>query len=511
MQRSVASPENLTVRLSAFARKLRVVWVSMVVLLLMAGAIRLYRLHAPGVLIDCDFASAILARSFYFEHTGSVEEWRKEVARTTRQRQPILEPPVTEFLVSVVYRAVNGEHLWVARLLTSSFWLIGGVFLFRIAERIVSTGAAVFATAYYLFNPLSITLSRSFQPDSLMMMLFLISLFCIIRYYEVPSDLRLVAAALVSGLTLLYRPLVLFPLLGAFTALALNQGGGWKRFIDKRFLIFTIISLAPPSLYYGYGTFVGFFRWKLETSFQPYLLLRREFWMGWLYCVGWAVGYAAPIGALLGASMLRKGLPRALLMGLMIGYVAFGLVFTQHIHTHGYYQGVLIPIIALSLGPLVTLIANRFWQTSRRGSSWLTLAGMLVLALSFGFLEVRSRLGSQVFESVETTKEIGRIVEHSSRVVYVARYYGLPLQYYGELTGAYWPRRITYYLDRRGEPELSIEQRLDALDFSPEYFVITDFSEFSSNHTDLKAYLADRCVLVAGSEQYLIYNACAQG
>jgi len=317
------------------------------------------------------------------------------------------------------------------------------------------------------------------------------------------------AAACISGLTLLYRPLVLLPLFGAFTALAFNHGG-WRCLIRRRFLIFLGISLAPPVLYYGYGVLVaGFLRWKVDTSFLPHLLLERIFWMNWLYLAGTGVGYAALVGALLGATMLRKGLPRALVTGLGLGYVAFGLLFTMHIHTHGYYQAVLIPIVAISFGPLVTSVADRLRQTAHPWYWWPAVIAACALAVSFSFLEVRSQVGSQVFESEETAQAVGDIVNHSSHVVFLARYYGQPLQYNGELTGAYWPRRISYYLYRRDEPELSIQQRLDALGFSPEYFVITDFNEFENNHADLKEYLANRCSLVAKHDQYLIYNACA--
>jgi len=496
-----------------FEQNPRLLLAGMAVLFLMAGAVRLYRLNAPGGIAPSrDYMSAILARSLYFEHTDSVDAWRKEVAYATRRNQPVLEPPVTEFLVSLLYRAVDGEHLWLARLLTCSFWLIGAVFVFKIAERVVSTEAAVSATAYYLFLPMSILLSRSFQPESLMMLLFLISLFSAIRYYEEPSDSRLVTAACLSGLTLLCRPLVLFPLFGAFTALALSQEGGCRRLIDRRFLIYIAVSLFPPVLYYGYGILgAGYLRWNVEASFRLSLLLHREFWVGWLQLAGHGVGYTAIIGALLGASMLHKGLPRTLVIGLGVGYVVFGLVFTLHIHTHAYYHAMLIPIVAISFGPLVTLIANRLRQASD-GWYWrLAIVGTLGLAVSFSFLEVREWLGSQLFEGVETAQEIGKIVNHSSQVVWLAGAYGVQLQYNGELTGAYWPRKISYWLYRGAdERELSIDERLDALGFSPEYFVITAFDEFSEHHADLKEFLADNCVLVAENTRYLVYGTCTE-
>jgi len=509
--KSSLSVENPTYELAFFDQKPRWLAAVMVVLFLLAGTFRLYHIQAPGLLIDREYTSAILARDFYFEHQPSAEEWRKEIAHITRQKQPILEPPVTEFLVSLIYQAVGREQLWLARLLTSLFWLVGGIFLFKIAKTVAATDAAVVATAYYLFLPMSVLLSRSFQPDSLMMMMFLVSLFSILRYYEKSSDFRLVTAAGVSGLALLYRPLILFTLLGAFTALAIHQKGSWKRILDRRFLIFMALSLFPSVVYYGYGIFVaGFMRWKVETSFRPDLMLHREFWQGWLELGVGGVGYTALIAALLGVPILRQGLSRALVAGLGIGYVAFGLVFTMHIHTHGYYQAQLVPIVALAFGPIVTVLSNQFRRLSNEWYWWLPVIGALLLAMLFSIREVRRELAaSRNFESEAIAQEIGEIVHHSSRTVYLAPYYGLPLQYYGELSGAYWPRKITYGLYRRpDEREQSIEERLDALGFSPEYFIVTHFTEYRAHHSDLKEYLEKNCSLLAERDEYRIYNLC---
>jgi hypothetical protein len=224
------------VELSFFERSRWLLLVSMIGLFMLAGVVRVYNLKAPGLLISREYTSAIIARDFYFEHTNSVEGWRKEIAKFTRQNQPILEPPVTEFLVSLIYRVVNREEIWFARFLTSAFWLVGGIFLYKVAERVVSTDAGVFATAFYLLTPLSILLSRSFQPDSLMMMLFLISLFSLIKYFEKPSNSNLFITAVLSGLMLLYRPLVLFTFFGAFVALSIYHKGTWRGLIDKKFL-----------------------------------------------------------------------------------------------------------------------------------------------------------------------------------------------------------------------------------------------------------------------------------
>ncbi len=99
------------------------------------------------------------------------------------------------------------------------------------------------------------------------------------------------------------------------------------------------------------------------------------------------------------------------------------------------------------------------------------------------------------------------MVDHSSRVVHVAREYGLPLEYYGEFSGAFWPKSIESELYRSpGSRPLSIEERVENLGFNPEYFVITDFNAFQRRHPDLKGYLESNCSLIAESERYLIYD-----
>jgi 4-amino-4-deoxy-L-arabinose transferase-like glycosyltransferase len=280
------------------------------------------------------------------------------------------------------------------------FWLAAGVFLFLITKQVVSTDAAVFATAYYLFVALGILVSRSFQPDALMMLLYLLSLYCILRYYDRPTITTLFTAAVITGLTLLCRPLVLFTLIGAYTALAIYHSNSWRFLLKKEFWLFIGISLLPLSLYYGYGIFIAdYLRWKIDSSFRPDLYLQRAYWEGWLLLATNGVGYIALIGALLGLPTLRRGLPQALLIGLWIGYILFGLIFTMHIHTHNYYQVQLIPIVALSFSSLIALFVNYLRQIPDNRYWWLPVLGALLLVTFFNLQDVRNKIGSQIFES----------------------------------------------------------------------------------------------------------------
>jgi len=501
--------ENPLIRFSILVEQKTVFFrLGMVLMFLMAGAVRLYHISEPGVLIDREYTSAIFARSFYFDHIDSVAHWRKEIATITKENQPILEPPITEYLVSLIYWALGSEQLWVSHVLTALFWLVGGFFFYEMAKMVVSLKAAVIATIYYLFTPLSILVSRSFQPDALMMMLFLMSLYLILSYYDQPTVSKLLLAGGVTGLGLLERPLILFALMGAYTALAIYRNRSWKFMFERDFILFMVVSLLPSILYYGYGIFIaGFLRWKVTSSFRPHLYLHREYWQGWANLAANGVDYPILLGALLGLPTLRMGKPRFLLVGLWLGYIVFGLVFTMHIHTHNYYQAQLIPIVALSFSSLVAVFLDHLGQLSNKWYWWLPVGATVLLIMFFDISEVRAKVGSQVFESEQVAYEVGEIVNHSSHTVFVARYYGMPLQYYGELAGMSWPKAIEYWLYRQpNERILTIEERLNGLGFEPEYFVITDFTSFNNRHADLKVFLQEHCSLLVQNERYLIYD-----
>src|SRR5687768_11681635 len=299
---------------------------------LLAALIRFDEIKAPGHLLDREYTSAIFARAFYFMSNDQVEDWRRDIAVITMNQQPALEPPLVEYLVSLMYRVVGREEIYYARYLTGAFWLVGGIFMYLITKKLLSTEAALFATLYYLFVPMGVIISRSFQPDSLMMMLFLASLYLLLIYFENGVKSYLLYAAVVTAITLLLRPLVLFAIFFAFLALSLQNKGSWRKIIDRSLVIFGGVSLLPAIIYYGHGiVFAGFMRWKVSSSFMPHLLTEPDFWLGWFRLGINVAGTAFLIAAIIGFFLLPNRTTRNLMIGLAISYLFFGVVFTYHI------------------------------------------------------------------------------------------------------------------------------------------------------------------------------------
>ena len=332
-------------------------------LFVIAFCLRLYGItDLPADFISVrQYHSALLARGFY-EYLNSGE-------LVTLPPDGILEPPILELVASSFYLIFGEEYLWIPRLLSAIFWMVGGIFLYGTAKKVGSPNAALFSVFFYLFVPFSLLASRAFMPDPLMVMMLLISVFTILRYHEQPSPHRLLIAAIASSLAVFVKPgICLFQILGAFVSLAIYRLGVRKTLASPSFLIFAALSVLPAVLYYLYGTFIaGFLDANLSVRLRPLLLLEASFWIdqehhGWLGRISQVVGYTALVGALLGTLLLRPGLPRYLMVGLWGGYFLFGCVFSQDVSTQPYYSLQLIPVVALSLGPVGSLFMKQLRQ-----------------------------------------------------------------------------------------------------------------------------------------------------
>jgi hypothetical protein len=454
---------------------------------------------------------ALSARAYYYDSLDSVPEWKREVASANMQQIGLLHPPILERLAAYSYLLAGEERLWIPRLLSSLFWVVGGVFVYLIARRMTSGDGAIFSTAFYLLLPFGVLASQSFQIDPLMVMMMSISLFLIIRYRELPSVGRLLGAAIASGTAILLKP-VCFPVIGGvFAALAIDRQGVRKSVLNPHSLTFTIIALLPTVVFYGYGIIAGgVLEHQAEKSFIPTLFLEFRFWDGWLKRVRIVMGYTYFLGGLLGTLVFRRGWPKAFVLGLWAGYFAMCFLFNYTICTHDYYHLPLVPIVALSLGPIASLILERVNRETRSWYWRLTVWAVLfvILFLSAG-TSVQARRKLPDFENdVHMAQSIGDEVAHSTRTIVLDPYEGKPLMYYGEFSGEWWP----YWYDIRdeklwGQREMSVEERLNLLSLnnSPECFIITDLVEFEGQE-DLQEFLTTRFSILVERDEYLIFD-----
>jgi Dolichyl-phosphate-mannose-protein mannosyltransferase len=449
------------------------------------------------------YRSALIARGLYADALPAPEA---EVARLSAERQGLIEPPIMEILAALGYRVAGGEHLWLPRALSSVFWVAGGLFIFLIARRLFSEAAALVSSAFYLFIPFGVEASRSFQPDPLMVMLMVASVWSIVRYWDRPGPAKWALATALSACALFVKPVCLFVVFGAFGALALHRLGLRQALWRPPVLVFGIASLAPTLAYWIYGVYIdGFLRGQETGRFVPALLATEFFWRGWLEQIREVLGTRTLLVATLGL-LLARGTARALLLGLWGGYIGLAMVFTFHTPTHDYYHLPLLPIVALTFAPLLAW-RLRAWPV---GAVALMLIGIPFAVTLVGR---SATLANPAFQhpataQIRSWREIGELVDHSTKVVYLEGNYGVTLEYYGFLSGTWWPKTWDQEATRLmgglagSVPDTfaRLKQRVD-----PDYFVVADVPEFMSQ-PELRAFLTARSRVMAETSDYIIFD-----
>lgn len=498
----------------ASQRKVSLAWLFILVFLFTAAfGVRMVRLDEPPLNFHAtrQYRSLLIARGYYFEGLTAVPDWQQQAASVSKQRQGILEPPVLELLTAAGYRLVGGERLWIPKVLSSLFWLVGAIFLYRIAARIAGAQAALFSAAFYLLLPFAVVASRSFQPDPLMVMLLLAAVLAMLWYDERPLSLSLAGASLLSALAVFVKPVSLFVLCAAFVSLTLRRRGVRKTITAPELFVFFAVTLLPALLFYViHGLIVtGGLQVQAQASFLPQLLLDPFFWRGWLQNAGLVVTLPVMVVALFGVLLFRKGTARALVAGLWAGYALFCVTFNYHIATHDYYHLQLVPIVALSLGQPAALAVG-YLQRTNRARAW--QAGLFFALLLAPFLSLKassSLLFNPGFErQVKTAETIGDLVNHSINTIYLASDYGLSLEYHGQLAGRPWPLISDLEWERlAGVPSPDAESRFNDwfAQESPTYFIVRDLWEFEQQ-ADLQHFLHQNFTVLAVNERYIIFD-----
>lgn len=133
---------------------------------------------------------------------------------------------------------------------------------------------------------------------------------------------------------------------------------------------------------------------------------------------------------------------------------------------------------------------------------------MLAVGLAAIGAQARSGMHGAHDSDPRGYREIGELVHHSTKVVFVTPHAsGGPLEFVGELSGWPWPAHADIRrAKRRGRPPLQWEKLFDErLAQGAEYFVSTPADELKKQRA-LGKHLRKRFKLISSSEKYLVYD-----
>jgi Dolichyl-phosphate-mannose-protein mannosyltransferase len=476
------------------------------------------------------FHSAQLARSYYVLASDEMPEWKRHISRVRLREDAPIELPIIQYSTATAYRLFDGEQLWLPRLASSLFWIAGAAFLYFLATRFAPWWGAVGAVALYLFLPFPLVASTSFQPDPLMVTLFLAAALAIVRYDERATEGRFFAAVGLSAGAIFIKPgIAAFFLLPLFAIVSIGRIGVRATFASARLYAFSVLSVLPTLGFYAYAAITGqFVTGRLELSVNPGLLAESFFWQDWLAMVenvlrppffGGRLSLVVLVVALCALVVARSRRTRAVLLGLWGGYALFGLTVTNYVSTHDYYSLPLVPIAALSLAAVAGAAGEHLRRPLRRRPVRAALTILLVLLVGGAAYVKRDalRLPPAERESerrIEAYEHIGEIVNHTSRALVLG---GTGLWHYAWIAGRYWPEEVDLEWEQtyNGLQPINADERFVTTDERyypavgtmrprPTVFIVAEPIELAFQ-PDLAVLLSDFAAL-AEAPDYLIFD-----
>jgi hypothetical protein len=413
-------------------------------LLVASLGLRLEGIATPTVVANRELYGDLVARQYYYGQGDHLPSAKRTVVRRLGTVFNPIEPPVLNVASALGFRLTGGENMWIPRLLSSVIWVIGGIFLYLVALHLMTRSGALVALLLYLLWPFGVWISRHGMPDGMTVALLLAATLTVIRYWEQPSSRRLVVAGIVSSVASAAKPGVAFIFLVVlFAALALSQRAFLESITRGRLPLFIGMAAAITVGYYVYGRyFRHFLSGESEGRIVPGDILHSQYWEGWWSMIRGSLPYPQQgtlvwvplVAGFAGVAVTRRGIPRTVLIGLLVGYVLFGLAFTEHISTHSYYSLPLIAILSLAIGSLVGFLLSRSTTRTRA-----LLIGVVVLGVgATAYKDYRVLDLETPANEIAVYQQVGEITGHTTRALIVDPRLTSPICYWGWIVGHYW-------------------------------------------------------------------------
>jgi len=415
------------------------------------------------------------------------------------------ELPLYPAVVALVWRALGQDYLfdhrW-PRLLSISFWFLGGVVLLSLVRRRLRGPPWVYLLLY-AFSPLAIVFSRTIQPDALAVLLML----CALERADFATDreggfgwLAVLLSGLAAGIAIAVKGTMamLLPLLPALLLVRRRPLGALKASLAL------VPAVVLPALWYWHahvtlgaeGASFGVWGDTAHKWGGPSLWFSLGTWRA---IVGYVIAETlTPLGLLLvlrGVVVARRSAELRMYVAALLLVALGSVVLAEGFRLHDYYLLPLVPFASVLLGAALV-------DGAKRLASWGALSPRM-----------RAGIGLSVLLLATVSVQVGwgfvsRSVQRDSRVEEVSRGAAAVLPRLSSVVVAdRHPQTIIYAVDRRGWHRTRLPPRelrkLQGL--GAEYLLITDTVP-AFRDPELHAYLRLGALREASGPGWVIYK-----
>ncbi len=279
----------------------------------------------------------------------------------------LLEMPLYNMIIAAFY-IFFGEKEIIGRLISILFFLLSSILVGIIAKKLFKTRTALIAMFLFNFFPLGILVSRAFMPDSLMLLLSLLSVWYAMKIHNCYSFKNILILSVLISLTLLVKIQGFFIVFPVFYLIFSGTGRINKKL--RSVILLFLLSAAFPFIWYLRDYLV-----TISTNPDNYFQ-DSPWWFGGKYL--FSISFYRSIVQLLYMALTPTGLilmiagfcislnkQEKLLRFWLFGVLIFYLLFNSRSGSHEYYHLVILPLAAIYgakiLNEGLTIIKNKSW------------------------------------------------------------------------------------------------------------------------------------------------------
>jgi hypothetical protein len=333
-----------------------------------------------------EFDYSSIARNFVQEGNNILYpriDWRRDGPGFTE-----MEFPLQPWITAQIYR-VFGMHEWLERLVPLTATLLALFVFSKLARFLLPEAAAWLAALFFVVNRTTVFVASAVQPEALMLLFYLLAVYCFLRWMESRSWWMYgFAIASFASAMLIKSPAAH---LGIFFFLLLLWKEGLALFKRWELWLFVALSITPAVLWYSHA----YWFWKIYHNSMG--VSNEDHWIGLdilrrpkvvLGLLGIEVVFVMGIGGLpVIASCLAKDIRRErAFQTAALWFASILIYYLVIIRTAGqywawYYHVVAVPAVALLLGGGL----QRLGRTAR--TSYAMYGGVAACTISaVGFL-----------------------------------------------------------------------------------------------------------------------------
>jgi len=450
--------------------------------------------------------SALIARGMYYENLKDAPTWQKEMAVSQWKSEGLIEPQIMERLTAFTYQLIGSEQLWAVRVWSIIFWIIGGFFLFLLAREIAGLEGAAIAIVYFFLWPYPVIASRAFQPEPLMIAMIIIGLWAAVRWMGNPGTLNAIVAGVSCGLAIYIKSVSVFFIAPALAGLILSNYSLKDAVKNRQIWLIGFLSVFPYAIYHLYGVYIlKLLGEQFSLRFFPALWTDPAFYLRWIGELNRVVGLEIFLFALAGSLVFSRKNISGFFIGLTVGYLLYGFIFSYHVSTHDYYHLPLMVQVPLGLALVSKALISAIEKEKIRLSR-LIIAMLLVIFMALKAWDARVTLKRADYRSeIVFWQNLGDELGSDKKVTGLLSDYGYRLSYWGWMKVTPWMQMMDINLrELAGEP-VDYHAALDQSLVGKDLFIVTLMDEFA-RQPELKKFMDSNYRIIKDTSEVIIYD-----